>query len=53
MSNPYEVSVAIATALLNKIEGGTATPEEVALYTKGMQLLESGGDFQSIPSTRS
>jgi hypothetical protein len=48
MTNSVQLNAALVNALKAKIDAGTATTEEVAIYTKGMSLLQAGADFQAV-----
>lgn len=48
MTNSVQLNAALVNALKAKIDAGTATTEEVAIYTKGMSLLQAGVDFQAV-----
>lgn len=48
MANPYEVLTTLITVLKTKLDAGTATPQEVLIYTKGAELLRAGGDIDAI-----
>jgi len=48
MANSITLSTALVADIQAKIDAGTATAEEVVLYTKGLNQLQTGNDFQSI-----
>lgn len=48
MATSVQLNEALVNALKAKIDAGTATTEEVAIYTKGMSLLQAGTDFQAV-----
>lgn len=48
MSTSVQLNTQLINALAAKITAGTASTEEIAIYTKGMSLLQSGNDFQAI-----
>ena len=47
MANSITLSADIVNALSAKITAGTATAEEIVLYTTGLQRLQDGNDFQA------
>ena len=48
MANSITLSTALVSDIQSKITAGTATAEEVVLYTKGLNQLQTGNDFQSL-----
>jgi len=48
MANSITLSTALVSDIQSKINAGTATAEEVVLYTKGLNQLQTGNDFQSV-----
>jgi hypothetical protein len=48
MANSITLNQALIDDIKAKIDAGTATAEEVVLYTKGLNQLQSGNDFQSV-----
>src|SRR6056300_1654695 len=48
MANSITLSTSLVADIQAKIDAGTATAEEVVLYTKGLNQLQTGNDFQSI-----
>ena len=48
MANSITLSTALVSDIQAKIDAGTATAEEVVLYTKGLNQLQTGNDFQSV-----
>ena len=48
MANSITLSTALVSDIQAKINAGTATAEEVVLYTKGLNQLQTGNDFQSV-----
>jgi len=47
MANSITLSADIINALSAKITAGTATAEEIVLYTTGLQRLQEGNDFEA------
>lgn len=47
MANSITLSADIVNALSAKVSAGTATAEEIVLYTTGLQRLQDGNDFQA------
>ena len=47
MANSITLSAGIINALSAKITAGTATAEEIVLYTTGLQRLQEGNDFEA------
>ena len=48
MANSITLSTSLVSDIQAKIDAGTATAEEVVLYTKGLNQLQTGNDFQSV-----
>src|SRR6056300_422807 len=48
MANSITLSTALVSDIQSKITAGTATAEEVVLYTKGLNQLQTANDFQSL-----
>jgi len=48
MANSITLSQSLVDDIAQKIQDGTATAEQVVLYTKGLQQLQQGNDFQAV-----
>ena len=48
MANSITLSQSLIDDIAQKIQDGTATAEQVVLYTKGLQQLQEGNDFQAV-----
>ena len=48
MANSITLSQSLVDDIAQKITDGTATAEQVVLYTKGLNQLQTGNDFQSV-----
>jgi hypothetical protein len=48
MANSITLSQSLVDDISQKIQDGTATAEQVVLYTKGLQQLQGGNDFQAV-----
>lgn len=48
MANSITLSQSLVNDISQKITDGTATAEQVVLYTKGLNQLQTGNDFQSV-----
>lgn len=48
MANSITLSQSLIDDIAQKIADGTATAEQVVLYTKGLNQLQTGNDFQSV-----
>lgn len=48
MANSITLSQSLVDDIAQKIQDGTATAEQVVLYTKGLQQLQEGNDFQAV-----
>lgn len=48
MTTSQQLNAALINAIAAKVTASTATPEEIAIYTKGLQLLQSGTDFEAV-----
>lgn len=48
MANSITLSQGLVDDISQKIQDGTATAEQVVLYTKGLNQLQTGNDFQSV-----
>ena len=48
MTTSVQLSAQLINALADLITAGTATTEQIAIYTKGLQLLQAGTDFQAV-----
>jgi len=48
MANSITLSQSLVDDISQKITDGTATAEQVVLYTKGLNQLQTGNDFQAV-----
>jgi len=48
MANSITLSQSLVDDIAQKITDGTATAEQVVLYTKGLNQLQTGNDFQTV-----
>jgi hypothetical protein len=48
MANSITLSQSLVDDIAQKLTDGTATAEQVVLYTKGLNQLQTGNDFQSV-----
>ena len=48
MANSITLSQSLVNDIAQKLTDGTATAEQVVLYTKGLNQLQTGNDFQAV-----